>query len=69
LDRNLPVDFCLKPKYCKKEIIKTVEYQSIKIVFLWVPLNGITLGQRETDSNNQLVLKDEFIKQTKGRKK
>ncbi len=26
------------------------------IIIQWAPLNGITLGQRETDSNNRLIL-------------
>ena len=30
--------------------------QSRDIVILWKPLNWITLGQRQTDSNNQLIL-------------
>ncbi len=32
------------------------------------PLNGITLGQRETDSNNRLILISESTKHTLGRK-
>jgi hypothetical protein len=30
--------------------------KSIIIVIQWKLLNGITLGQRQTDSNNQLII-------------
>jgi len=34
----------------------------------WAPLNGITLGPRETDSYNRLILISERTKHTLGRK-
>ncbi len=37
-------------------------------VIQWAPLNGITLGQRETDSNNGLFLTSHSTKHTLGRK-
>jgi hypothetical protein len=48
-----------------------VNLKSVKIVtqiIQWAPLNGITLGPRETDSYSRLILISERTKQTLGRK-
>ncbi len=36
-------------------------------IIQWAPLNEITLGQRETDSNNGLILTSDSTKHTLGR--
>jgi hypothetical protein len=41
----------------------TVETNS-KLLIQWKPLNGITLGQKETDSNNRLIIIRERTKHT-----
>jgi hypothetical protein len=44
-------------------------YQSVgKMTIQWELLNGITLGPRETDSYNRLILISERTKHTLGRK-
>jgi hypothetical protein len=47
---------------------QTKKTQLITVKVQWAPLNGITLGQRKTDSNNRMILISESTKHTLGRK-
>ncbi len=58
---------------CKSKLSFTPKYHHLLLLvlvelILWAPLNGITLGQRETDNNNRLILISESTKHTLGRK-
>ena len=51
---------------CRKHVLGPS--QDIWSEIQWAPLNGITLGPRETDSFNRLILLSEQTKCTLGRK-